>query len=51
MPDSFSIRELGAVIAKTLSLAENDCIEIKRDRNDSNKILVIRIPQETPLDD
>jgi hypothetical protein len=47
VPDSFSIRELGAVIAKTLSLAENDSVEIKIDRTDRNRILVVRIPQET----
>jgi len=50
VPESFSIKDLGATIAKVLSLAENDCVEIKRDRTDPNRILVVRAPRGTEVD-
>lgn len=50
MPEgSFSIRDLGATIAKILKFRENETIEIQRDRTNPLRILVIRHPnQEDP---
>jgi len=44
MPEgsSFSIKDLGEVIAKALGLRPGDDIEIQRDRLDPNRILVRR---------
>lgn len=39
---SFSIKDLGAAIAKALGLAPGDEIEISRDRLDPNRVLVRR---------
>jgi hypothetical protein len=47
MPEgSFSIKDLAIVIARTLGLAEGDSVELKRDRLNPNRVLVVRIPQE-----
>ncbi len=47
MPDEgFSIRDLGVTIAKMLSLAKNDTVELQRSKIDSNKILIIRHPAD-----
>lgn len=43
---SFDIRRLGEVIAKALGILPGDNIELRRDKLDANRVLVIRHPQE-----
>ena len=47
LAESFSIRDLGVTIAKILNLQPGEGIEIARDKLDSNRVLVIRIPELT----
>lgn len=44
MPEgsSFTIKDLGAAIAKALGLTEGDEVEIQKDKFDANRILIIR---------
>ena len=47
MPDgSFSVKDLGATIAKMLGLQKNETIEIQRDRLDPNRLMIIKHSQE-----
>lgn len=40
--DSFSIKDLGATIAKMLGLTKGETVEIQRDRLDPNRLMIIR---------
>ena len=42
MPESFTLKTLGEVVAKALDLRSGDDIEIQRDRLDPNRVLVRR---------
>ena len=47
MPEeSFSVKDLGAMIARMLGLQKNETVEIHRDRLDPNRVMVIRHGQE-----
>jgi hypothetical protein len=43
---SFSIKDVGAIIAKALGLVEGDILEVRKDRLDRNRVLVIRYPRQ-----
>lgn len=45
-------KTLGELVAKTLGLRSNDTLELKRDRLNPNRILVVRVrePQRDPSD-
>ncbi|MGA3405001.1 MAG: hypothetical protein ABSD49_04645 [Candidatus Bathyarchaeia archaeon] len=42
--ESFSVADLGRTIAKMLGLQKNQTVELKRDRLDRNRIMIIRHP-------
>jgi hypothetical protein len=44
--ESFSLKDLGEVISKILGLSVGDSLEVQRDKLNSNRILVIRHPDE-----
>ncbi len=47
MPEeAFSLKVLGAMVAKALGLTIGDNVEIRRDKVDGNRILVIRHPRQ-----
>jgi hypothetical protein len=43
MPNSLSVKDLGATISKFLDLAPGSDIEIQRDKLDSNRLMVIKL--------
>lgn len=42
MTESFSIKDLAKTIALMLNLSAGDTVELKKNREDANQILVIR---------
>jgi len=44
--ESFSIRDFGVTIAKMLGLQLGETIELKRNRENPNAVLVLRHPKE-----
>jgi hypothetical protein len=51
LPESFTLRDLGATVAKLLDLKENDTVELLRNRLDRNELKIIKIPQEPAKND
>ena len=43
--DPFTLGDLGQAVGKLLGLQVGDTVEIKRDRLDPNRIMIIRIPK------
>jgi len=43
MTESFNAKTIGDIIVKSLGLLPNDTIEIRRDRLDPRRILVLRV--------
>lgn len=43
MPDSFTFRDLGETIARILDLHLGDSIEIKRDKTDVSRVMVVKL--------
>ena len=44
--ESFSIKDLGATIARMLGLQKNDTVSIQRNRSDPNEIKIVRHPRQ-----
>jgi hypothetical protein len=43
MPDSFTIRDLAATLAKILDLQDGSTVEIQRDRANPNRVMVVKL--------
>jgi hypothetical protein len=46
MNNVFDIKTLGEIIAKALGLQPGENVEIRRDRLDPNRVMVLRVPDE-----
>jgi len=47
VPDgSFSVKDLGLVIARVLGLREGEVVEVQRDKTNPDRVLVIRHGRE-----
>jgi hypothetical protein len=46
MNSAFDIKALGETIAKALGLKPGDNLELRKDRLDPNRLLLVRHPQE-----
>jgi hypothetical protein len=42
--DSFSMLDLGAMVAQMLGLTKGDAVEIQKDKLDRNRCMIIRLP-------
>jgi hypothetical protein len=45
MPEgSFSVKDLGVVIARALGLRKGETVEVQKDKTNPNRVLVLRHP-------